>query len=66
MQYNIDMQNAIAKAAELAALLDVSDERSDYEQVADTFVAITTGFAANSDDFASARSDFDYLLEQAL
>lgn len=64
--YNTTMQEAIAQAAELAALLDVSDARSDYEKVADAFVELVVGYGANDDIFERARSDFDYLLEQAL
>ena len=64
MEYTVKMQNAIVRAAELAALLQVSDERADYEVVANEFVKLATGLTDSAAGFNAARSDFDYTLEQ--
>ena len=66
MDYTVKLQHAIVQAAELAAIAGVSDSMTNYEDVANGFVALVTGFAVGTDEFEDARSDFDYELEQAL
>ena len=66
MDYTVKMQSKIARAAELAACAGLSDCMANYEQVANGFVGLVTGFAEHTAEFADARSDFDYMLEQAL
>ena len=63
--YTVKMQQAVKTAASIAAQCGIEDIRQDYEQLADDFVALATGLARDSETFAVARSDFDYLLEQA-
>ena len=65
MTYTTALQNAVKIAASIAARCDVNDARDDYEALANDFVALATGLARDCDAFAVARSDFDYLLEQA-
>lgn len=64
--YTVDLQNNIAEAADLAAAVGVTDADSDYEKVANDFVIAATGFDVGTKLFEVARSDFDFLLEQAL
>jgi len=63
--YTVKMQQAVKTAASIAAQCEIEDIRSDYEDLANAFVALATGLDKDSETFAVARSDFDYLLEQA-
>jgi Flp pilus assembly protein TadG len=63
--YTVKMQQAVKTAASIAAQCDIEDRRFNYEELANAFVALATGLAEDSETFAVARSDFDYLLEQA-
>lgn len=64
--YTVTLQKQVEEAAELAAAVGVRDTNGDYEKVANDFVVAATGFDVGTDDFEDARSDFDYMLEQAL